>query len=212
MELIYLFDPLCGWCYGFGRQINIFKNDYQGSLDYTVISGGMVTGSRVGPLSQIAPYIQDSIPRVEQLSGVKFGQVFLNDLQGEGKILLDSTPPSKAFVIFKAAFPLQQLEVAHAIQSLLYEHGLDLNRADTYFKLCESLGYDQAKFKEEFEGLAFQLATKDEFTEASKFGVSGYPTVVLRHKENYFLVAKGFTTTENLLATINRVVEVEGLN
>lgn len=211
MELIYLFDPLCGWCYGFGHQLEIFKNKYQSQLNYTVISGGMVTGSRVGSLSEIAPNIQDSTPRVEQLSGIKFGEAFMNDLRGAGNTILDSTPPSKAFVILKETFPSQQVELAHKIQSLFYSQGLDLNRVDSYLTLCTHLGYDLEEFKANFEGLTYQLATKDEFVRAANFGVSGYPTVVLRQSENYYLVSNGFTTAEKLEGTIHRIVEAEGL-
>ena len=211
MELIYLFDPLCGWCYGFGNQLKIFKDTFEGKLSFTAISGGMVTGSRVGPLLEIAPYIKDSIPRVEQLSGVKFGSAFLEDLHGPGKTILDSTPPSKAFVILKEAFPLQQVEIAHAIQEIFYRQGLDLNLADSYGALCQSLGFDLNQFTANFQGLDYQLATKDAFSDAARYGVSGYPTVILRYGDTYFMVSSGFTTAETLRETMQRIIKAESI-
>lgn len=212
MELIYLFDPLCGWCYGFGNQLQTFKDNFEAKISFNVISGGMVTGSRVGTLSEIAPYIKDSLPRVEQLSGVKFGSAFLEDLHGPGKTILDSTPPSKAFVILKEAFPLQQVEVAHAIQEIFYGQGLDLNRAESYAGLCQQLGYDFNQFTEDFEGLNYQLATKDAFSDAARYGVSGYPTVILHHGNAYYMVSSGFTTAEKLSETLQRIFTAENIS
>lgn len=208
MEIIYLFDPLCGWCYGFGPQMNKFA-EANPEFSYTVLSGGMVTGSRVGPLSQIAPYIREGVQRVEDLSGVKFGPVFLADLHGEGKTHMDSLPPTKAFVILKAAFPDQSVALAHAIQAVFYHDGLDLNQAASYEKLCMQYGYPYADFAEKFNDVAYQLAARDEFNEAARYGVSGYPTVVVRFGQQYYMLGNGFAKSEQLSATLMRIREKE---
>lgn len=211
MEIIYLFDPLCGWCYGFGLHIQGFAAKHTDKIKFTVISGGMVTGERVGPLAHIASYIKDSVPRLEQLTGIRFGASFLNDLNGAGTTLMDSTPPSKAFVILKEQFPEQQLALAHALQSMYYQDGLDFNQKANYHTLCEALGMDFKVFEEKFDSVAYQLATKDEFKEAARYGVSGYPTVVLRHQDQYFMLAHGFASTETLESTFQSILQKEQL-
>lgn len=211
MEIIYLFDPLCGWCFGFGSHMQRFAAKHVDEIKFTVISGGMVTGERVGPLAQIASYIKDSVPRLEQLTGEQFGPAFLADLNGEGKTIMDSTPPSKAFVILKEQFPERHVDLAHAIQSMFYKDGLDFNVTSNYNSVCEAFGMDFQAFEEKFNSMSYQLATKDEFQEAARYGVSGYPTVVLRSGSQYFMLAHGFTSTENLENTFHSIVEKEKL-
>lgn len=211
MEIIYLFDPLCGWCYGFGSHMQRFAANHTNKIQFTVISGGMVTGDRVGPLSQIASYIKDSVPRLEQLTGEHFGQAFLDDLNGAGSTIMDSTPPSKAFVILKEQFPNHQVDLAHALQSLFYKNGLDFNKTESYQSLCEQFGMDFSLFEEKFNSMSYQLATKDEFKEAARYGVSGYPTVVLRHGSQYFMLAHGFTSSDMLESTLESIIKQEKL-
>jgi putative protein-disulfide isomerase len=207
MDIIYLFDPLCGWCYGFGPHLGQFADNHP-ELTYTVISGGMITGARVGPLSQMAPYLREGVKRVEELSGIKFGTPFLDDLNGAGKTVMDSTPPSKAFLIFKKHKPAMGVELAHNIQALYYAAGMNLNLATSYKELCDRYEIDFDHFKTDFEGMAYQLGTRDEFDEAAKFGRSGYPSVILKLKEQYFLMAQGFTTTVQLEATFQSIIKV----
>lgn len=209
-EIIYLFDPLCGWCYGFGPQMNQFAQSYP-QFKYTVLSGGMVTGARVGPLSQIAPYIKEGVQRVEDLSGVKFGQAFLADLHGEGKTHMDSTPPTKAFVILKEALPLKAVDLAHAVQAVFYCDGLDLNEVESYQGLCDEFGVDYDDFARKFNSMEYQLATKDEFNEAGRYGVSGYPTVVARFDKQYYMIGHGFAKAAQLSQTLANVIQKEGL-
>jgi putative protein-disulfide isomerase len=210
MEIIYLFDPLCGWCYGFGPQISQFALAHP-QFSYTVLSGGMVTGTRVGPLSQIAPYIREGVHRVEELSGMKFGAGFLADLHGEGKTHMDSTPPSKAFVILKKAKPMYAVALAHAVQAVFYRDGLDLNKAESYSTLCAEFGIDFVDFASKFDSMEYQLATKDEFNEASRYGVSGYPTVVARFGSQYYMLGHGFTKAAQLSQTLSNIIQKEGL-
>jgi putative protein-disulfide isomerase len=209
-EIIYLFDPLCGWCYGFGPQIKAFSETHP-EFDYTVLSGGMVTGARVGPLSQIAPYIKEGVQRVEELSGVKFGQAFLSDLHGDGKTHMDSTPPSKAFVILKEAKPKEAVALAHAVQAVFYRDGLDLNEADSYKGLCDAFGVDFIDFASKFNSMEYQLAAKDEFNEVGRYGVSGYPTVVARFNQQYYMIGHGFAKAAQLSQTLANVIQKEGL-
>lgn len=209
MEIIYLFDPLCGWCYGFGHHLAAFEEKYKDQLSFQVISGGMVTGSRVGPLAQMANYIKESTPRLEALTGVKFGEGFLADLHGAGATILDSTPPSKAFVILKEHRPEQQVSIAHALQEVFYKDGLDFNEVDSYRGICAAFGLEHATFSEKFNSLDYQLAVKEEFEMAAQYGVSGYPTVILRNGEQYFLMAHGFNSTEQLEAVFKKIVATE---
>jgi putative protein-disulfide isomerase len=80
-RIIYVFDPMCGWCFGFGKVMTEFEATYKDSIDFDVISGGMVVGEREGPVGDFADYILGAYTRVEEYSGMKFGQPYLDQLK-----------------------------------------------------------------------------------------------------------------------------------
>ena len=88
--LIYVYDALCGWCYGFSPVMQQLHEKYSKEMDFTVLSGGMVTGERVGPIGQVAGYISEAYKTVEAHSGVQFGDGFLNGILKEGKAIFNS--------------------------------------------------------------------------------------------------------------------------
>ena len=52
--VLYVFDPLCGWCYGFSPVMVKLNDNYKENVKFVVISGGMVVGDRIGPLGEKA--------------------------------------------------------------------------------------------------------------------------------------------------------------
>ncbi len=62
-KLIYVYDALCGWCYGFSPVISKIHKEYKDSLEFEVISGGMILGDRIGPIGEVASYIKTGLQR-----------------------------------------------------------------------------------------------------------------------------------------------------
>ncbi len=201
-EIIYLYDPLCGWCYGFSQVILQWQSQIGEAIPFTVLAGGMIVGERVGPIGEVAPYIKTAYKRVEELSCVRFGEPFLIMLQSGGTTVFNSEPPSRAAYILKDAFPQAALEIAHAVQAIIYSAGLDPNRSASYHELARKLGMVASEFDKHFESHTFRLATQDEFTLVGRFGISGFPTVVYRNQDQYYLVSNGFTTLDVLNNTL----------
>lgn len=204
-EIFYLYDPLCGWCYGFSPVIRDWHSQIGSEIPFTVLAGGMVVGERVGPVGKVAPYIKTAFKRVEELSGVRFGADFLEMMNNGGSTIFDSEPPSRAGFILKDNFPDAAVEIAHDVQDIIYKYGLDPNLATSYHQLANKLGMTSTDFDTHFESLDYRLAIRDEFALVGQFGVSGFPTVVYRFKDQYFLVSNGFTTLDVLVNTLQAI-------
>ena len=107
IKLIYVYDALCGWCYGFSPVIDQFAKKYKNDLTFEVISGGMVTGGRIGSIGEVAGYISWAYKDVENATGIKFGNNFLNKTLKDGKAIFTSIPPAIAMSVFKDSFVIQ---------------------------------------------------------------------------------------------------------
>lgn len=201
-EIIYLYDPLCGWCYGFSPVMVELHAQFREELPFTVLAGGMVTGERVGPIGKVAPYVRTAYKRVEELSGVKFGEKFVQMMEAGGDTVFNSEPPSRAAYILKDAFPKQTVAIAHGVQDVIYKLGLDPNLASSYHELATSFGMPIPTFDQHFESHHYRVAVQDEFAQVTKFGVTGFPTVVYRTQDQYYLVSNGYTGLDNVKNTL----------
>jgi putative protein-disulfide isomerase len=119
--LIYCYDAYCGWCYGFSPIIKKIAEEYSFQLDVEVLSGGMMIGENKMPIEKIGPYIQGAYKRVEEVTGIKFGDDFLWHTANPDKSdwVMNSEKPAFALCILKEIYPERQLEFAGDLQYAL---------------------------------------------------------------------------------------------
>src|SRR5689334_15328179 len=139
LRLIYVFDPLCGWCYGFSPAMQAFHADHP-DVPLEVLSGGLFTGGRVAPLSAY-PFIARANVQVSARSGVLFGPGF-DALLRQGTCLLDSQAAAAGFAALRAQAPEQALALAAAVQRAFYIDGRDLNDPSVYVETARAHGLD----------------------------------------------------------------------
>lgn len=206
-ELIYVYDPLCGWCYGFSPVMMKVKEKYGDSLKITVISGGMVVGEREGPIGNMAPFIKQAYKHVEQLSGVKFGEPFIKGTLEEGKMHFSSVPPSLALSVFKSMNEGNSMEFAHAIQKMIYYDGKDLNQVTSYVELLKPFGVDEKEFQNRFKDSTYLKSMRSDFDYSDELGVNGFPAVFIKYKGKLFPITNGYDSYEKIEKKILRYLD-----
>ena len=211
--IIYCYDAYCGWCYGFSPVIKKIAEDFKDRLEVEVLSGGMMIGEEAMPIEKIGPFIQRSYKRVEDLTGIKFGEDFLWHINNPGKSdwVMNSEKPAIALSIFKEYYPGRQLEFAIDLQYALNYEGRDLDDDEAYRHLLEKYSIQPEAFysklnSEEYKGSAYY-----EFALVKQLQVSGYPTVFIQTSESkFFMVARGFTDYEDIRDRIENILENTG--
>ena len=206
-ELLYLHDPLCGWCYGMSPVISRLQVDFAGRLDVSVLCGGMVVGSDAGPIAATWDYIRQALAEVETVTGVQFGEAF-RTLGEAGSYRYDSEPPSRAIVAFRhiTQDPARTVAFAHAVQQALFRDGHDLNLAATYAPLLAPFGVDAAEFGRRWALLETAQAARQEFAAVVRIGVQGFPTAVVRVGEQGYVLARGYQPYEQLRAGLEQLL------
>ncbi|UOQ72192.1 DsbA family protein [Hymenobacter cellulosilyticus] len=206
-ELLYIFDPLCGWCYGMSPVVEQIQNEFQGRLTVSVLSGGMVTGLNVGSIRQDWEYISAALEQVEKVAGVQFGQAF-RELGAEGSRVQDSEPPSRALTVFRQLDPYNQTaSFAHALQQAYFGEGKDLNDPDTYAVLAADFGLNVAEFQRRWALPETAQATRQEFAAVGRIGVQGFPTTILRVGNQGYLLARGFMPYDAFASSIEQALQ-----
>lgn len=195
--VIYVFDPMCGWCYGFSEIIKQAATEYQSDFDFQIISGGMVVGEREGPIGDFADYILGAYKRVEEYSGQTFGEPYLAQLRTK-ELYSSSVIPSIALEVFKSYFPDMAINFAHEMQRAYFYDGLDLRLDEVYLELIKPYGIPEEEFLQRLHSLEYKNLALAGFQQSAHLGVSGYPAVLAIHSGKYYSLANGFTPYQNL--------------
>jgi putative protein-disulfide isomerase len=206
-RLIYVQDALCGWCYGFSPVIRRLEQEYADRIDFEVMSGGMVTGERIAPVASMAHIIQTHGPRLEETTGVRFGEAFRNGLLAEGTAVFSSIKPSVALCVLKDLAPEASVAFAGAIQNAVYSDGLPPDETATYRKLAVDFGLDPDEFERRMGYPHYAMVANQEFAQVAKWGIQGFPSVVLFHNGQGYLIARGYMPYDTLAAGIASILK-----
>lgn len=207
--LIYCYDAYCGWCYGFSPVMKKIMDDYKDQLELEVLSGGMMTGDQVTPIEKIAPFIQGAYKRVEELTGIRFGEDFLWHINHpeQSDWVMNSEKPAIALCIFKEYYPEKQLDFAAELQFALNYEGRDLDDDEAYRHLLEKYSIQPEAFYEKMKSTGYKERACYEFALCKQLQVEAFPQVLLQLSDSkFYLLARGYTPYEDLKMRIENVL------
>lgn len=204
MKLIYIYDALCGWCYGFTPVIQELQQHFGPEMEVEVLSGGMFLSANRRPASAMYNYISQAHKQVEATTGVSFGKAFLDEYLRTDDIM-DSEKPSIALTVFKQYQPANALSFAHDMQLALNYEGKSLNDDDTYRQLLSKYQLPVEEFIEKMKEDANRYDTVQEFNQVEQWGITGFPAAILDDGKEFFLIAKGYTPITRLLEVIAEI-------
>src|SRR5437763_9595920 len=119
IHITYLFDPLCGWCYGASTLLEQLaaRPDFAVALAPT----GLFAGDGARPMDDgFAAYAWSNDQRISRLSGQPFSEAYRRDVLGDRTRLFDSGPATLALTGVALTAPDRELEALKAIQLLRY--------------------------------------------------------------------------------------------
>lgn len=189
--LIYVYDPLCGWCFGFHSVMEKIRERFSEVLHIEVKPGGLAVGDRAESIGEGYGYIKDALGQVENTTGVEFGRNF-KLLAEEGSYLYDSLPPCRAQVAVNSIAPEHALSFAGAMQKALFVGGKNLNELETFHSIIDELNINKEEFDRHFISNENRQNTLNEFEWCKKAGATGFPTLLLKVGEEFGVMARGY--------------------
>lgn len=208
--IYYCYDAYCGWCYGFSPVIKQIAAEYKDQLSFEVLSGGMIPPEHARPISAMAAYISEGYKRVEEMTGVKFGDDYLWHIfnPGESDWIPHSQTAAIALCILKELHPEQQVAFATDLQYALHVEGRDLTDKEAYRHLLEKYTIDADDFFNKLESEEYKDKALYEFSLCKQLQVTGFPALLLQAGETkFYLVARGYTAYENVKTRIDNILK-----
>lgn len=206
--IIYCYDAYCGWCYGFSKVITRIEEEYHDRFDFDVLSGGMVLPEQPRHFAPMARYIQTAYKRVEELTGVKFGEDFLWHVfhPGETDWHPSSEMPAIALCVFKEYRPGKAVQTASDLQYALNFEGRDLTDGEAYRHLLAKYNIPEDDFYTKLKSGDYKEKAYYEFALVKQLKVNGFPTVLLQANETkFYLLAQGYNDYETLKARVDQL-------
>jgi len=210
MTVIYCYDAYCGWCYGFSTVIKKIEEEFGDRLPFEVLSGGMIPKSHARSIEDMAGYISKAYLRVEELTGIKFGEDFLWHMFNPDKSdwVMHSEKSAIALCIFKEIYPEQQVAFAGDLQYALNYEGRDLTDDEAYRHLLEKYQIDAEDFYRKLHDEAYKEKAYYEFALCRQLKVTGFPAVLIQVAEDkFYLIASGYTHYDDVKARIENVLK-----
>lgn len=182
--LHYIYDPLCGWCYGAAPLVKAARE----VLRVIPHGGGMMTGARRQPVTaQLRDFVKPHDAQIARLSGQPFGDAYLDGLLRDTEAVFDSEPPTAAMLEAEALAGrgldmLAQLQIAH------YVEGSRIADRAVLIEVAASLGLDVDSFAAALDrqsGEAVRTHIQQTRRFMAQVGAQGFPSFVLE-REGFF--------------------------
>lgn len=189
--LHYIYDPLCGWCYGAAPLVRAVR-DLPG-VTIALHGGAMFSGANRQPVTeQLRNYVVQHDRRISALSGQTFGQDYFDILLRDHTAVFDSDPPIAA-ILAAQALDGNGLDMLARVQTAHYIDGRRVSDRAVLVALAQEIGLDTAAFEREFDAAVPRVAThaRESNTLLRSVGGGGYPTFALERDGAMRLLSPG---------------------
>ncbi|WP_095082190.1 DsbA family protein [Pseudomonas sp. Irchel s3h17] len=187
MILHYIYDPLCGWCYGAKPLVQAA----QAVLPVVGHGGGMMTGANRQTVSpHLRNYVIPHDRRIAEYTGQPFGEAYFEGLLRDHTAVFDSAPPIAA-VLAAEQIAGRGLELLGRLQSAHYVEGRRIADESVLQAFAAQMGLDAQAFQQAFMTADTEGHIKDSRALLSTVGGQGFPTFVLERNGQFTLVDIG---------------------
>lgn len=182
MRISYLFDPLCGWCYGAGPMLEQLARLDGATLE--LVPTGLFAGEGARPLDAgFAAYAWQNDQRIARLTGQVFSEAYRSRVLGAVGALFDSAPATLGLVAVGLAAPERELAALKALQHARYVDGRDNAELAVVAATLAEAGFAEAAQRldvpdDELLG-AYRRRVAAGRAEMARFGAQGVPALVV---------------------------------
>jgi putative protein-disulfide isomerase len=188
--LHYIYDPLCGWCYGAAPLVRAART----AVRVEAHAGGMLTGAtRRAITPEWRQMVMGHDRRIAQASGQPFGPAYVDGLLHDPSVVLDSAPPITA-VLAAQTLAGTGLALLARLQQAHYVEGRRIGDAAVLVELAGELGLDQTAFVAAYadlQGAATLAHIEQSRALLARVGGHGFPTFALEHDGRFTTVDVG---------------------
>lgn len=206
-SLIYIADPMCSWCYGFGPELGGLLEGLS-DLPLEIVAGGL----RAYNTQPMDEDLRNTLLTHWRHVGERTGLPFRDDALSRSGFVYDTEPACRAVVAARSLAPAASLAVFRAIQHAFYAEGRDVTQGEVLAQAASAalnengFATTAAEFLAAWRSDAAVAATRADFIQVQRWGVTGFPTLVLERGGQLDLVTSGYVGLPALVERLEALV------
>lgn len=178
--LTYLYDPLCGWCYGAAPALAALV---EAGYDVTMLPSGLFVSPGRTMDASFATYAWNADQRIARMTGQVFSAAYKENVLGRPHAPFDSTPATLALTAVAAEDPAREPAALAAFQRVRFIDGGDACDPAVLAAVLRGLGLPEAAARAAAPDQALAAATAARIDAAhrlmTRFGLNGVPALVV---------------------------------
>lgn len=204
VEIIYVGDPMCSWCWGISPALNQLEDAAAANgIPYRIVLGGLRPGGGEAWDEKFREFLAHHWEEVTERSGQPFG----TDLFQRDSFNYDTEPSCRAVVAARTMDPKTEGRFFELTQHRFYVLNEDPNETAFYRPICEELGLDFDRFAELFVSDEMKDLTRKDFQLNRSWGVTGYPTVIFRKGDELMAIARGYAEFDQMWQAVEQLAD-----
>jgi len=192
---------MCSWCYGFTNEFAAVLNHFN-EYNLEMVMGGLRPYDK-RTMNEFKDYLSTGWKNVSERTGMPFSF----DILDNNTITYATEPPSRATVVVRELAPAKEFDFYKEVQRLFYSENKNMHLKESYHSVLKNMNISTEKFDELFTSEEFKQRVKKDFERARSLSVSSFPTMLLYHENEYFMVAQGYREADHLIDTINSITQ-----
>lgn len=187
--LNYLYDPLCGWCYGVTGAVSTALAGPGITVNF--LPTGLFSGADARAMDDdFASYAWSNDLRIGELTGQSFTHQYRQQVLADRGQRFDSGPATMALTAVHSTAPGREFDALKAFQRSRYVDGADITSLATLARLLEALGLrDAASMLAHPETAILAQARIDQVRLLMReFGVRGVPSFIAESQEKRWVL------------------------
>ena len=215
-SLHYLYDPLCGWCYGAAPGLRALTKA-EGLPPLTLHPTGLFAGRGARPMDRhFAAYAWSNDQRIAALTGQIFSEAYRAGPLASFDRPFDSTAATRALTAVHRVAPAREAEALAAIQSARFVDGRDVTDPAVLADILSALGLGEAAglaADPTLDALVERRTAQGRALLAEARG-NGVPTLALRTAEGLAALSSEplYRDPESLFPALRRIADGAALS
>jgi putative protein-disulfide isomerase len=193
MNLIYVGDAMCSWCYGFVRPLDELLADPGDAapLQLALVMGGLRPFTKDPMSPERATELAGHWQHVAHASGQPFTQAPQTAMHQPG-FVYDTEPASRATVTVRSLWPQHVWRFFKTVQHAFYAQGRNVTEPGVLADVAQELGLPRVEFAKSFASQEMRDQTLRDFQQSQAWGIRGFPTLVAQQGDQLQLVGSGY--------------------
>lgn len=204
----YLYDPLCGWCYGAAPALSELID--ASGIRVALLPASLFSGDGARAMSaEFAEFAWSNDQRITRLTGQQFSERYRTRVLDDRQQRFDSGPATLALTAVAMTDRTREFEALEVIQRARYVDGDDVTSLPLLASLLEALGLQAAATLIAHPGQQLLEANNDRIVQAKallqEFGAQGVPTFIAESTARRWLLPSSviFSDRHALMAQLD---------